>query len=95
MDAQHQNLFDELREFMFVSVYTNPVAKSEEGKAKGIVKQLYEYFIENPDKLPLEYRMIMEKTDIHRAVCDYVSGMSDRYCVSLYEKLFLPKAWGI
>lgn len=95
MDSLHQELFDELREFMFAAVYTNPQAKGEEGKAKGVVEQLYSHFIENPSELPREYRDILEKTDIHRAVCDYISGMSDRYCVSLYEKLFLPKSWGL
>lgn len=95
MDSHHQALYDELRAFMFATVYTNPVAKREEGRAKGVVKQLYIYFTENPDKLPPEYREIHEQTDVHRAVCDYISGMSDRYCVSLYEKLFLPKAWRV
>lgn len=95
MDTLHQSLYDELREFMFAAVYTNPVAKSEEGKAKGIVEQLYLYFVENPDTMPYEYREIFEKTDVHRAVCDYISGMSDRYCLSVYEKLFLPRSWGI
>jgi len=95
MDKQHQSLFEQLRDFMFAEVYTNPVAKREEGRAKGVVEQLYHYFTKNPDKLPVEYCEICEKTDIHRTVCDYISGMSDRYCVSLYEKIFLPKAWSV
>lgn len=94
MDEEHQVLFDELKAFMFSAVYTNPQAKGEEGKAKGVVNSLYEHFAENPAQLPLEYRKILEQSDVHRAVCDYISGMSDRYCVSLYEKLFLPKPWG-
>ncbi|MCL2033456.1 MAG: deoxyguanosinetriphosphate triphosphohydrolase [Oscillospiraceae bacterium] len=95
MDRHHQNLFDKLKAFMFAEVYTNPVAKREEGRAKGVVEQLYNYFTKNPDKLPAEYCEILEKTDVHRAACDYISGMSDRYCVSLYEKIFLPQAWNI
>lgn len=93
MDALHQSLYDKLKEFMFAAVYTNPEAKGEEGKAKGVVEQLYAYFVKSPDKLPYEYREIFGREDVHRAVCDYISGMSDRYCVSVYEKLFLPKAW--
>lgn len=95
MDSLHQELFDELREFMFAAVYTNPQAKGEEGRAKGVIEQLYSYFIANPLELSREYRDILEKTDVHRAVCDYISGMSDRYCVLIYENLFLPKSWGI
>lgn len=95
MDPLHQSLFDGLRVFMFEAVYTNPQAKGEEGKARGLVNQLYRYFTDNPAELPDEYREIADNSDIHRAVCDYISGMTDRYCISLYEKLFLPKSWSL
>ena len=95
MDTTHQQLYDELRAFMFEAVYTNPEAKGEEGKAKSVVRQLYSYFALHADALPTEYLLICEQTDIHRAVCDYISGMSDRYCISLYESLFVPKSWSI
>ena len=95
MDELHQQLYDQLRAFMFEAVYTNPVAKGEEDKAKGIVRQLYLYFLEHTDRLPPEYYQIGCETDIHRAVCDYISGMSDRYCLSLYEDIYLPRAWSI
>ncbi|WRS27101.1 deoxyguanosinetriphosphate triphosphohydrolase [Oscillospiraceae bacterium MB08-C2-2] len=95
MDAVHQQAYDNLRAFLFQAVYTNPEAKSEEGKAKGIVRQLYQYFVEHSDQLPPEYRTILEKEGVHRGVCDYISGMSDRYCVTLYEKLFIPRSWSI
>lgn len=95
MDKLHQDLYDELRAFMFEAVYMNPQAKGEEGKAKKVVGQLYLYFTENPQELPPEYREILSQSDAHRAVCDYISGMTDRYCISLYEKLFVPKSWGL
>jgi dGTPase len=95
MDDRHQSLYDELRAFMFEAVYTNPRAKGEEGKAKEVVRQLYEYFIRHESKLPPEYSAIARETDIHRAVCDYISGMSDRYCVNLYEELFVPRPYGV
>lgn len=95
MDELHQQLYDELRAFLFEAVYENPDAKGEEGKAKEVVRQLYEYFAVHTSEMPQEYIDIAEQTDIHRAVCDYISGMSDRYCVSLYEKLFIPRAWGL
>ena len=84
---------DDLRAFMFEKVYTNPAAKQEEYKAELLVKKLYSFFIENSNLLPQEYRDIMKKTDNHRAVCDYISGMSDEYAVDLYTELFVPKFW--
>jgi dGTPase len=78
---------------MFEKVYTNPTAKQEEGKAEQLVRKLYAYFIEHSDRLPEEYRSIMKNSDADRAVCDYISGMSDEYAVDLYTELFVPKFW--
>ena len=82
-----------LHSFMYERVYKNPIAKKEEEKAKLLIEKLYIYFYNNPDKLPLEYRNIMERFDIHRAVCDYIAGMTDGYAIALYEELFIPKAF--
>lgn len=90
---QIRKAHDDLRQFMFDKVYLNPAAKQEEAKAELLLKKLYSYFIENTDKLPDEYRSIMKKTDADRAVCDYISGMSDGYAVDLYTELFVPKFW--
>lgn len=84
---------DELRSFMFASVYTNPIAKTEEKKAKNLVEQLYSYFKKHPEKMPEEYRNICRKFDVDRAVCDYISGMSDGYAIDLYTELFVPSSW--
>ena len=85
----------ELRKFMFEMVYTNPRVKGEEGKAERLVEFLYEYYLHDPDKLPKEYRDLVRNTDtsLERAVCDYVSSMSDRYAVSMFNELFLPSSW--
>lgn len=90
---QIRKAHDDLRQFMFDKVYLNPAAKQEEAKAELLLKKLYSYFIEHTDKLPDEYRSIMKKTDADRAVCDYISGMSDGYAVDLYTELFVPKFW--
>lgn len=84
---------DNLKSFMFSNVYSNPTAKQEEAKAVELVRKLYRYFIENPGKMPDEYRSIMNEYDADRAVCDYISGMSDAYAVNLYTELFVPKFW--
>ena len=85
--------FDRLHEFMFESVYRNPVAKSQEGKAAFLVKTLYEYFCEHTDMLSDECKMVLEKEGTERAVCDYIAGMTDRYAIRVYEDLFIPYSW--
>ena len=83
----------ELRAFLFENVYKNPIAKGEEGKAEELLGRLYEYFVKNPDKMPAEQRKWLERDEVARVVCDYIAGMTDRYAVSLYRQLFLPKMW--
>ena len=83
----------ELRSFLFESVYKNPIAKGEEGKAEELLEALYRYFLENPEKMPAEQRKWLEREDTARVVCDYIAGMTDRYAVTLYRQLFLPKMW--
>ena len=85
----------ELRQFMFDNVYTNPRVKSEEEKAERLVEFLYDFFLHNHDKLPEEYMVLVNErgTSLERAVCDYVSSMSDRYAVGIFNELFLPDSW--
>lgn len=85
----------ELREFMFENVYTNPKVKGEEIKAERLVEYLYDYFLAHNDKLPEEYITLVNagNTSLERAVCDYVSSMTDRYAVNVFNELFLPNSW--
>lgn len=81
-----------LRTFLFDNVYKNPVAKGEEDKAKQVIAALYDYFTTHPDELPAEFSEDGEEP-LSRRVCDYIAGMTDRYAISVYENLFIPKVW--
>lgn len=83
----------ELHDFLFANVYTNPVAKGEENKAEALLESLYIYFAANPDKMPQEYKRIINEEGVKRAACDYISGMSDRYAIAIYHQLFIPEVW--
>jgi dGTPase len=84
-----------LRDFMFDRVYLNKVAKKEEGKAKYIIEQLYNYYLNNYSKLPEEHRKLYRGDNFLKedVICDYIAGMTDRYVVKLFKDLFIPKAW--
>ncbi len=84
-----------LKDFMFKYVYTNPVAKGEEGKAQDMLYQLFEYFKENPDELPADFQTIRVEEGIDRAVCDYIAGMTDPFAVETYKEIFIPKGWTV
>ena len=91
--ADIQQPFDELHSFMFEKVYTNPVCKGEETKAMDVIIRLYDYLLNNPEKIPQAYHYIIEQEGIHQAACDYIAGMSDRYLVSVYKNIFIPDSW--
>jgi len=81
--------------FMYDSVYLNQQAKGEEHKVMGIVEGIWEYYHKNPEQLPADYHSIVDKDGLDRAVCDYISGMTDGYCMEVYSKLFIPAAWSV
>ena len=93
MDPMIQQAEDQLHAFLFQAVYHNPVAKQEESKAELLIETLYRYFLQHPTAMSPDYQAIAERFDLDRAVCDYISGMSDGYAVDLYTDLFIPKNW--
>ena len=85
----------DLRSFMFERVYRNPVAKGEESKARRIIQELYQYYIEHPDKLPQDFQPQLDMEGLPRIVCDYVAGMTDKYAVYKFEEIFVPSGWAV
>ncbi|WP_297043780.1 deoxyguanosinetriphosphate triphosphohydrolase [uncultured Eubacterium sp.] len=85
-----------LRQFMFQSVYTNPIAKGEETKAKELLERLFVYYLKHIDVLPGYYlQMLEEGEENDRVVCDYIAGMTDQYAVAKYNEYFMPKSWQV
>ena len=85
----------ELRDFLFCRVYRDNVAKDEEVKAKEMLAGLFDYFENHPEKLPLDYLEIVSHESAGRAVCDYLSGMTDRFAIELYREIFIPEVWRV
>lgn len=95
MSPKMQETFDFFHAFMYSDVYTNPQAKGEESKVDGILSRLYDYYVQNPDKLPEDFRPVIEREGRERAACDYISGMTDGYAMEKYGELFIPFAWTV
>lgn len=81
----------ELRRFMFKNVYLGDILKVERNKAKFILENLIDYYYKNPQDLKGIYKEIAEKEGLKRAVADYISGMSDDYCLNTFNSIFVPK----
>ena len=84
---------NDLRSFLIERVYQNPIAKSEDSKAKELLIKLFEYYVAHPEKMPQTYTENLEGEGVERCVCDFLSGMTDRYAIETYNELFVPKIW--
>ena len=94
MSEEVERAMRDLRSFMFDKVYSNPIAKGEEEKAVSLVKTLYEYYMNHTYELPkffVELGLRGEPREL--VVCDYISSMTDRFAISLYNELYVPKFW--
>ncbi|MCL4476237.1 MAG: deoxyguanosinetriphosphate triphosphohydrolase [Nitrospirae bacterium] len=83
-----------LRDFLYERVYESGKIMGEFIKAKKILSDLYGYYLEHIEEvfrdIPAE-----KKLNRHRMVCDFVAGMTDRFAMATYERLFLPQQWTI
>ncbi len=83
-----------LRDFLYVRVYESPLIIKEFRKAQKILRDLYDYYLEHVEELfediPAEKRM-----NKNRMVCDFIAGMTDRFALMTYERLFLPQQWNV
>lgn len=94
MEPEVQEATVQLREFLFEQVYLNPRAKGQESKAQELVKTLFGYYATHPGRMPELYRRLAaEGEPVERCVCDFISGMTDRYAIETYEELFVPRVW--
>lgn len=83
----------ELRAFMFEQVYNGKVCSLERERATFVVSYLYDYFYKYVEKMPVFYQEIVKRDGKETGVCDYISGMTDNYCVHLYKSLTIPRSF--
>jgi dGTPase len=83
---RQQNL--ELRDYLYKNLYYNPVVHQPNLRAVRMLEQLFNYLLENPNEIGALSRKRIRKEGLHRAVCDYLAGMTDRYAVLEHQRLF-------
>lgn len=82
----------ELRSYLFEHVYAASDAKREDPKAEGVVRSLFDHYLTHVDEVPAECLRIAGGDEV-RAVVDYVAGMTDRYALRAFERIFVPQRW--
>ena len=95
MSADMAQAVDVFYDFLYEKVYSNQKAKGEETKVSNILGGIWEYYSKNPNELPEDYKRIASVEGAPRAVCDYVSGMTDDYAVFKFSSIYIPAAWQV
>jgi dGTPase len=80
-----------MRAFLFEAVYENELATAEFAKTAGILHGLWEKVRASPQEL-LDPRVI-DAEGLDAAARDFLAGMTDRFAIALYERLFIPRPW--
>jgi dGTPase len=78
-----------LRKYMFENMYLIPEVRGEFEKAQKILTALFEYVVAHP----AEFLDTTSAEPVERLAIDFIAGMTDRYALNLYARLFLPKPW--
>ncbi|MBR6184871.1 MAG: deoxyguanosinetriphosphate triphosphohydrolase [Clostridia bacterium] len=95
MSEPVQQASDEMRAFLFEKVYLDAWRKDEEERCDHVIVSLFEYYMEHPHKMPLEYVQIAFRDGTERAVTDYLACMTDRYALRTYQDLFVPTSFPV
>jgi dGTPase len=80
----------ELKQFLFRHLYRHWRVVRMAVKARWFIRQLFEAYTSEPQLLPPDTRARLAEEELHRVVCDYIAGMTDRYALEEYRKLFDP-----
>ena len=80
----------ELKDFLFHNMYRHYRVVRMSAKADMILSRLFDTFLSNPKLMPTHIQAMVDEKGLETAICDYIAGMTDRYAVEQYQKLFDP-----
>ncbi|HEX6100769.1 MAG TPA: deoxyguanosinetriphosphate triphosphohydrolase [Thermoanaerobaculia bacterium] len=89
MTPEALEALEALRTYMFENMYLIREVRGEFEKAQKILAALFEYVVAHPD----EFLDTSGDEPVERLAIDFIAGMTDRYALNLYSKLFLPRPW--
>lgn len=95
MGKAEAEALEDLRSFMFERVYITELSLKEEERAKRMLSAMFDYFQSDKDKLPPFYLRLSEIYPLEQAICDYLSSMTDKFAVAVFNSIFIPKSWAL
>lgn len=88
---ERKKLNSELRKYLYKNLYYNPEVHQPNVRAVQMLGDLFHYFLEHHAEIGEQARKRARKEGWHRAVCDYLAGMTDRYAIATHQRLFSAK----
>jgi dGTPase len=85
---ERRELNQELRDYLHRNLYCNPVVRDPNERAIRRMEQLFQHYLAHPQEIGQQARRRAKKAGLHRAVCDYIAGMTDRYVSLEHARLF-------
>lgn len=95
LSPDYSFILESFHNFMYSAVYRNEKAKGEEKKVLGLLEGLFNYYNNNPHCLPDDYLGLIDIFGKERVICDYISGMTDKYCIDKYNEIYIPAQWQV
>ncbi len=86
-----RNKLRELKDFLLVRVYMHPKTMTNSERGKKFIRRLFNAYMANHRLLPVKFQKRIEEEGPERIICDYLSGMTDRYLHEQYRALYHPE----
>ena len=86
--SERRKLNIELRKYLYKNLYFAPAVNEPHLRAKQLLRDLFAYYLKHPSDIGEHARQRIRKIGVHRAVCDYLAGMTDRYVMQEHERIF-------
>ncbi len=80
----------DLKDFLRAKVYESDRLAEDRSQTAGLIASLFEFFMEHPNRLPVSYLEESAGQPLHRQVCDYIAGMTDRFLLRTCEQMKIP-----
>jgi len=87
-ERKRQN--QELRRYLYKNLYYNPRVHQPNLQAVRLLEELFAHFLKHPDEMGSQAKKRLKHDGLHRAVCDYLAGMTDRYAMLEYQRSLKP-----
>ena len=76
-----------LEAFLFERVYRHPEVLAKRAAAQQALRESFHALVSEPERLPLKFRRLADRDGVHRAVADYLAGMTDRFAFQEHRRL--------